>query len=122
MRMSDINQGGSVMKQPATAPPESAMNGNTLRRTVTIVNPHGFHMRPQMYFAQRAQQCQSDVALTDGSTRVDGKSPLDLMMLSTAQELTVEVTGPDAAEAVESLAAILAAPSADEEPPSPKKG
>lgn len=124
--MSDTNQVGSVMKQPATAAalPESAMNGNTLRRTVTIVNPHGFHMRPQMYFAQEAQQYQSDVALMlpDGSTRVNGKSPLDLMLLSTAQELTVEATGPDAAQAVESLAAILAAPSADEEPPPPKKG
>lgn len=100
------------------------MNGETLQRKVTIINPQGFHLRPQSLFAQWAQYFQSEVALTNGSTRVDGKNQWDLMLLSLAPELLVEVKGPDASQALEVLAGILAAASADDlpGPPLPPKG
>lgn len=103
-----------------------AMSGETLQRKVMIVNPQGFHLRPQSLFAQLAQQFQSEVALVRGEQRVNGKKQWDLMLLAAepGTELTLEVTGPDAAQALEILAGILAADSADHlpEPPPPKKG
>lgn len=103
-----------------------AMNGETLQRKVTIINPQGFHMRPQTAFYQRALQFQSTVTLCKDDRRVNGKSLWDLMLLGAepGAELVLEVSGSDAKAALEALAEILAAPSADDtpEPPVPPKG
>jgi phosphotransferase system HPr (HPr) family protein len=102
------------------------MNGETLRRPVTITNPQGFHMRPATAFAQLAGQFQSTVTVCKGDQRINGKSPLELMFLGADQgtELVLEVSGSDAKAAVEALAELLAAPSLDDtpEPPAPPKG
>jgi phosphocarrier protein len=84
-------------------------------------------MRPLAVFAQRAMQFQCSVVVHKGSECVNGKSPLELMLLAAEQgtELVVEVSGSDAAAALDILADILAAPSLDEppaEPPLPQKG
>jgi phosphocarrier protein HPr len=96
------------------------MNGETLRRTVTITNPQGFHMRPATAFAQRAGQFQSTVTVWKGDQRINGKSPLELMFLGAEQgtELVLEVTGSDAAAAIAVLAEVMEAPSADDIPES----
>ena len=106
------------------------MNGEICQRKVMIVNPQGFHMRPATLFAQAAGKFQSAVTLWKDNQRINGKSPLELMVLGAEQgtELTLEVSGPDATTAIEVLARILAAPSADDippladEPPTPPKG
>ena len=102
------------------------MNGETFQCKVTIRNPQGFHMRPITAFAQRAGQFQSTVSVFKGGQRINGKSPLELMFLGADQgtELILEVSGPDAQDALEALAQILAAPSVAEisEPPLPPKG
>jgi phosphotransferase system HPr (HPr) family protein len=94
------------------------MNGETLQRKVTITNPHGFHMRPATLFAQTAGRFQSTVTLWRDDKRINGKSPLELMLLAaeSGTELTLEVSGPDAAAAIEPLVKILTAPSADDLP------
>src|SRR5712664_4889268 len=94
---------------------QPAMNGETLQRKVTITNPHGFHMRPATLFAQTAGRFQSTVTLWRDDKRINGKSPLELMLLAAecGTELTLEVSGPDAAAAIEPLVKILTAPSAD---------
>src|SRR5438874_1478993 len=93
------------------------MNGETLRRKVTISDPQGFHMRPATLFAQRASQFQSTVTVSKEDRRVNGKSPIELLLLFAPQgtELTLEVSGPDAPAALETLAELLAAPA----PPEP---
>jgi phosphotransferase system HPr (HPr) family protein len=103
------------------------MNGETLERRVTITNPQGFHMRPATAFAQQAGQFQSTVTLRKGDQRINGKSPLELLFLGAEQgtELILEVTGSDAGQALDVLAALLAAPSPDslpEEPPASSVG
>ncbi|MBV9123052.1 MAG: HPr family phosphocarrier protein [Planctomycetes bacterium] len=102
------------------------MNGQTVQRKVTITNPHGFHMRPAAAFAQLANQFQSTVTICKKDERINGKSPLDLMLLAAEQgtELLLEVSGPDALQAVEALARLMSAPSPDEGPlpPLPPKG
>jgi phosphocarrier protein HPr len=103
----------------------NAMNGETLRRTVTVVDPLGFHMRPLTVFAQRAGQFQSTVTVAKDGQQVNGKSPLELMLLAAEQgtELVLEVSGSDARSAIDVLAGLLAAhPSEEPDSPVPKKG
>lgn len=97
------------------------MNGETLQRKVTITNPVGFHLRPMAAFARLAGQFAGAVFVCKGPQRVNGKSTLELMLLAAEQgeELTVEVTGPDARAALEVLAELLAAPSVDDGPSEP---
>ena len=89
-----------------------------LTRKVIVTNPLGFHLRPVAAFAKLANQYQSTVTVSKGTRRVNGKSPLELMLLAAqvGSELTLEVQGSDAPQAMEPLAALLAAPSVDEEP------
>jgi phosphocarrier protein HPr len=105
---------------------QEAMNGETLRRLVTITNPQGLHMRPASAFVQRAGLFQSTVTVAKGDQRVNGKSLWDLMLLAAEQgtELALEVSGDDARAAIDTLAELLCAQAAEEpsEPPLPPKG
>jgi phosphotransferase system HPr (HPr) family protein len=95
---------------------QDAMNGEILRRKVIVQDPLGFHMRPLTVFAQRAGQFQCTVIVCKDDQRVNGKSPLELMLLAAQQgtELTLEVSGADAQAAIDVLAELLAAPVAEE--------
>src|SRR5262249_49851981 len=97
---------------------QDAMNGETLEHKVLINNPQGFHLRPLTAFAQLAQRFASQVSVSFDGKRVDGKSPIELMLLAAPQgsELTVAATGPDARQALESLVALLNAPLPEEAP------
>jgi phosphocarrier protein HPr len=105
---------------------QDVMSGQVLRRTVTVTDPLGLHMRPITAFAKRAMEFQSSVIVAKNDQRVNGKSPLEMMLLAAEQgtELILEVSGSDAQAALDALAPILAAPSFDEppDPPLPKKG
>jgi phosphotransferase system HPr (HPr) family protein len=93
------------------------MNGESLTITVVITNPQGFHMRPAVKFAQVAGQFQSAVKVIRGERTADGKSPLAMManmLAPTGEELTVEVTGPDAKEALDALVAVMVTPIEEE--------
>src|SRR5262245_60244189 len=92
------------------------MNGHALTRKIRIVNPQGLHMRPVTLFAQKAAKFQSDVSVAKGEQRINGKSAFELMFLAAEHgtELLLEVSGPDAAEAMAALAEILAAASFEE--------
>jgi phosphotransferase system HPr (HPr) family protein len=114
---------------PATADEEkientdrcAAMQGEPLRRQVIIRNPEGLHMRPATAFAQACRRFQCMVSLTCGERRAaDGRDGFALLMLAAepGAEVLLEVAGPDAAEAIEVLTAILEAP----EPPMPTEG
>jgi phosphocarrier protein HPr len=102
------------------------MNGQPLERKVIITNPIGFHLRPIAAFAKLAGTFQSTITVRKDDRRVNGKSPLELMLLAAEQgtELIVEAQGDDAEPAVEALAALLAQPAVEDEPdePLPPKG
>jgi len=89
------------------------MAGNgTLRRHVTIINPLGLHYRPAQVFSELAKKFQSRVTVWNGSTKADGLSLMELILLVAlpGAELVLEVEGGDAEEAMENLAGILTAP------------
>jgi phosphotransferase system HPr (HPr) family protein len=95
----------------------TAMNGESLKKTVVINNPpHGFHMRPMTKFVQLAQGFQSSVKVTKGNESVDGKSAFEMMLVlaEPGTELTVEVNGPDAREALDALVVVMEAMTEEE--------
>src|SRR5262245_50633199 len=89
-----------------------AMTGEVLRQKVVITNPQGFHMRPLTAFVELARKFQSSVFVCKDDQRSNGKSPLELMTLGAEQgtELTLEVSGSDAREALEALARLITRP------------
>jgi phosphocarrier protein HPr len=80
------------------------------RRIVTIKSPHGLHMRPAQGFVAATSQYDCEVTVSKGNQRVNGKSLLMLLGLVALQgtELLLEVSGPDAARAIDPLAEELA--------------
>lgn len=80
-------------------------------RDVTIVNAHGFHARPIMRFVDLAGRFASAVQVEKDGQTVDGKSPMELMLLEGIRgaRLTLRARGPDAEAAVKALAALVTA-------------
>jgi phosphocarrier protein HPr len=92
----------------------------TIRQSVLITNPQGFHLRPMAAFVRLALQYQCDVRVMREDRRADGKSVLELMSLAAEQgtELIVEVCGPDARDALPALVAVInSRPAEEPEPP-----
>jgi phosphotransferase system HPr (HPr) family protein len=119
---------GSSVSQAGPVRPQVVMNGQPLIKTVTIRDPQGLHMRPAAAFAKAARAFQSTVTLRQNDRSVNGKSQLDLMLLAAepGAELILEVSGEDAAGALDLLATIIEAVAADgeddDEPGPPPKG
>ena len=81
-----------------------------MTRNVKITSPHGLHLRPIRAFVELANQYQCDVSVSKGNQRVNGKSAIHLLGLEAlpGTELLLDVTGPDAARAIDPLAEALA--------------
>ena len=99
-------------KPDAAAPAATA----PLRRIVRVTNPLGLHHRAADRFSRAAKVYASAVTVCNGDLRADGKSLWDLMGLVVFPdtEVVLEVNGPDAAEAIGPLAAILGAPGGED--------
>lgn len=80
-----------------------------ISRTVTICNPQGLHARPVMRFVDTASQFQSAITVRKGTRQVDGKNPMEMMLLEATQDTALEIVaeGPDAAEALDQLAKLI---------------
>lgn len=78
-------------------------------RTVQVRHADGLHVRPAELVAKAAMRFDSDVALINGSLRIDAKSILNVITLGAHQgtQLTIEATGDDAEAAVAALAELL---------------
>ncbi len=96
-----------------------SMGEESLRCRVAINNPYGLHMRPISAFVQAATRFQSRIFLWYDGRKADGRSQLDLMLLAVLpnSEVELEVQGPDASEAIQLLAGVLAAPEPDNPEP-----
>ncbi len=86
------------------------------RRRVRVNNPQGLHLRPGELFVRLASQFDSQIEVTCGDRRADGKSLIDLCTLGATQgmELEIEASGPDAEAALEALAELVEKESVDE--------
>jgi phosphocarrier protein HPr len=81
------------------------------RRQVKIVNTYGLHMRPSSKFAMLANSFQSDIRVHFQGTTARGKSLLEMTTLAAecGAMLDLEAEGPDAEEALNALAELVAA-------------
>ena len=78
----------------------------TVERSVVIQNEKGLHVRPASAFAQQAAAFSSKIQVVKGAQAVNGKSPIELLMLAAivGTKLVIRADGPDADKAVETLA------------------
>ncbi len=84
--------------------------GSVRQRRITILNEQGLHARPIMQFVDLANRFESKISLGKDDQMVDGKSPMEIMLLEATcgTDLTLTATGPDASQAVQALADLVA--------------
>jgi len=85
----------------------------TIEKDITVVNKLGLHARPAMQFVDAANGFVSSITVAKGGAdpyEVDGKSVMAMITLEAVEgtPLKIRAEGPDAAAAVETLAALFA--------------
>ena len=100
------------MNEPAPAPsddPPSPDSGKPIVRVLEICNKKGLHARASAKFAQLVDTFDAVVKVTRGTETVGGNSIMGLMMLGAAHgtSITVEATGPQAADAIEAVSKLV---------------
>lgn len=80
-------------------------------RELPIVNQRGLHARASAKFVKCAEGFDADISVTRDGQTVPATSLMGLMMLGAAIGTTITVTaaGPQADQAMDALAALLAA-------------
>ena len=78
-------------------------------RQVMVVNALGLHARAAARFVKVASRFRSQIRVTRGQHTMDGKSILGLLLLAASRgsALTIAADGPDEADAVEALGALV---------------
>lgn len=81
-----------------------------LQRDVEVVNAHGIHARPAAEIVKLAAKFGSQITLARDGLEVNGKSIMGVMMLAAecGAIVTIKADGPDAAAALDALAALIA--------------
>lgn len=81
-----------------------------LQREVEIINRLGLHARASARLTQIAGQFRSEVWISRNGRRVNAKSIMGVMMLAAAKgsRILIETHGPDEAEAMQALQALIA--------------
>ncbi len=80
-----------------------------MTETVTIVNQLGLHARAAARFVQLAGRFRAKVRVSRDGRQVDGKSIMGILLLAAAKDsvITISADGPDEADAVQSLVALV---------------
>ena len=83
---------------------------STLTREFSLLNKYGMHVRPAGLFAKLASRFDADVQVEKDGNVVSGKSIMALMTLEATcgTLLRVTATGPQAAEVLDELGALIA--------------
>jgi phosphocarrier protein HPr len=81
-----------------------------LQRDLPIINRKGLHARASAKFVQTAEKFDANITVTRAGETVGGTSIMGLLTLAAAQGTSVTVTseGPQASEAMEAIAGLLA--------------
>jgi len=80
-----------------------------VEKTVVIKNKQGLHARPAALFVQIANKFDSDVIVSKGKAKVNGKSIMGIMMLEAGRgsKVTITTKGEDAQQAITELENLL---------------
>jgi phosphocarrier protein len=81
-----------------------------IEREATIVNQEGLHARPAARIVRLASQFSSEIQIAKDGLDVNGKSIMGVMMLAAecGSSILIRADGPDAEQAVEALAQLVA--------------
>ena len=82
-----------------------------LHASATIRNKRGLHARASAKIVEASARFQSEIHVVKDGTTVNGRSIMGLMMLAASIGSEVEITaeGPDAAEALKAILALVEA-------------
>ena len=80
-----------------------------IEKTIVIKNKQGLHARPAALFVQIANKFNSDIVISKGKQKVNGKSIMGIMMLEAGagSRVTISADGDDAQQAVSELEVLL---------------
>lgn len=80
-----------------------------IKTTILIINKLGLHARASAKFVSTTMRFQSQIEVTCQSKTVNGKSIMGVMMLAASQgcELTLDINGPDEADMLEAVIALI---------------
>ena len=80
-----------------------------VEKVVVIKNKQGLHARPAALFVQIANKFDSDVIVSKGKAKVNGKSIMGIMMLEAGRgsRVTITTKGEDAQQAITELENLL---------------
>lgn len=80
-----------------------------LTQTFKITNKLGLHARAAALFVKTASRFQSEIFISKGNNRVNGKSIMGILMLAAAlgSRIKIEAVGPDAKAALEKLGQLV---------------
>jgi phosphotransferase system HPr (HPr) family protein len=80
-----------------------------ISKSITIKNRAGLHAKPASLFVQNANKFNSDIYISKGSTRVNAKSIMGVMILAVQKgdEILLEITGDDEEAAMEKLIELI---------------
>ena len=86
-------------------------------RVLKICNKKGLHARASAKFVKLASTYEAEVKVSKDGQTVDARSIMGLMMLAAGPgtTITVEASGPQAAEVVDALAALVSGRFTEEE-------
>jgi len=98
------------MSEPAGASDGQQRRPPAVTRTLEICNRKGLHARASAKFVMTVEQYDAEVWVSRGNERVGGTSIMGLMMLAAGPgtTITVEASGPQAAEVVDALEQLVA--------------
>ena len=80
-----------------------------VKRKIKITNPAGLHARPASVFVRTANKYESDIVVKKDGESVNGKSIMGLLMLAASEGsiIEIEISGPDAEQAMKELEIFL---------------
>ena len=80
-----------------------------IRKSVTVNNPSGLHLRPAAKLSETALQFESRIALEHGNVSANAKSVLSILGACVRNGDTVQLTfdGPDEERAAEAVLSVL---------------
>jgi phosphocarrier protein HPr len=82
-----------------------------MERTVEIVNRNGLHARPAAEIVKLSSRFNCEITIVRDELEVNGKSIMGVMMLAAeyGSNILVRANGPDAEQAVNAIADLVAA-------------
>ncbi|MBI4974654.1 MAG: HPr family phosphocarrier protein [Candidatus Omnitrophica bacterium] len=80
-----------------------------IEKSIVIRNKQGLHARPAALFVQIANKFDSDITVSKGKLKVNGKSIMGIMMLEAGKgaKVTLTIKGEDAEQAMAELENLL---------------